>query len=356
MSTIAEKLTQLNQVKANIKLAIEAKGVSDVGVNFTLYPDKIASIPQTVEEKTIVADLSQGYINQKLGTSVDCRYISIPQGSTSLKQYFAEDYSRNLMNCPIETIDLTAWDFTNIRNIEGLFQGLSKLTTIIGLDKLKTVVDPVDTDSGNREASILFSGTKALRWENIKEIANWKGPAVNSSWGMFSNGSGIDKFLCPGWTHLSAGFHYFFEGCSNLTEVDLSNASFCIRPDWILGGWWEDSGLRVHALDCFKGCTSLSTLKLCYGFFDRKTDRVFNEEGSTYRNTSFQDIPWLPGRDLYTWLKDLFEIRDNRTPVASRLYLNANQVANLESTTIADDSTTTCKAAIESFGWIIETV
>ena len=265
------------------------------------------------------------------------------------------DYTKNLQNCPIETIDLTAWDFTNIRNVEGLFQGLPRLTTIIGLDKLKTVVDSTDNGSGNKETSIMFSGTKALRWENIKEIANWKGPGISTSWGMFSN-SGIDKFLCPGWTHLSAGFHSFFEGCSNLTEVDLSNASFYMSPSWILGGWWEDPGLRVHALDCFKGCTSLSTLKLGYGFFDRLTNRVFNEEGSTYRNTSFQDILWLPGRDLYTWLKDLFEIRDNRTPVASRLYLNANQVASLESTTVADDSTTTCKAAIESFGWILETV
>ena len=42
--TIADKLLQVNQVKQDIKTAIEGKGVSMTGVPFTGYPAKINSI------------------------------------------------------------------------------------------------------------------------------------------------------------------------------------------------------------------------------------------------------------------------------------------------------------------------
>lgn len=341
MATIAEQLVQLNDAKLNIKAAIEAKGVSDVGLDITVYGNKIEEIPQVVSESKIVVspEGNSNYMNQKIGTSVDASNLVLGSNVTNLQGYFSCDFSKNFQNPPIECIDLTAWNLgerEDYMNFSTLFQGLAHLSEIKGFDFPK----------GRCNVDVLLASSGISNTEFLKDLDSSR---ISSGWGMFSGCKSLES-IDLNWTTCDFSIHSFANNCPNLTTVNLPNWNFNRNA-----GWWEDPSLApVYALRPFKECTKLANVTLNWGFFNRVMGSVFSGKG-TCRNTDFSGIAWKPGTDLEGWLHDLYTIMDGGNPPAgrSRLYLDASQIENLQNTTSAVDSSKTCYETITSFGWDI---
>lgn len=341
MATIAEQLVQLNDAKLNIKAAIEAKGVSDVGLDITVYGNKIEEIPQVVSESKIVVSLegNSNYMNQKIGTSVDASNLVLGSNVTSLQGYFGWDYSKNFEYRPLQSVDLTAWNLgerEDYMNFNSLFQDQTNLSEIKGFAFPK----------GRCSLEVAFRGSGIIDTEFLKDLDSSR---ISSGWGMFSTCKSLES-IDLNWTTCDFGIHGFADQCPNLTTVNLPNWNFNRNA-----GWWEDPSLApVYALRPFKECPKLANVTLNWGFFNRVMGSVFSGKG-TCRNTDFSGIAWKPGTDLESWLHDLYNTVDGgHLPAGnSRLYLDASQIENLQNTTSAVDSSKNCYETITSFGWDI---
>lgn len=114
MSTIAEKLIRLHQTKADIKAAIETKGQTVGGMEFSQYANKIRAIkglsPVTPSSAS-VTDVT-GKLNRLAGTKADIKTAieacGVPVGSIPFSLY--ADKIRAIQTKP--TIAITFWDDT----------------------------------------------------------------------------------------------------------------------------------------------------------------------------------------------------------------------------------------------------
>jgi surface protein len=119
MGTVAENLNRIIQAKADIKTAIENKGVMVGDIAIDGYAAKIGEITGGAAPISIAAT------GIKLGNSV---FETLPDGIdfngvTDMKSMF--------YNCKyLKKLDLTPWDLSSVTNMESAFMGCVNLTEL----------------------------------------------------------------------------------------------------------------------------------------------------------------------------------------------------------------------------------
>ena len=332
MSTIAEKLTQLNQVKANIKLAIEAKGVSDVGVNFTLYPDKIASIPQTVSVTKTKLHNGIRFVESQAVNPDDFDWSEL----TELTQMF-QRCSTAFGNALPNFTNVFTQCGSNVTNISGfLWQTSTNGKTDLANSGFGLITDcqywqncfsgnttateyviPANFASRSSRSGVslnlqnLFRDNAALRVLDINNF--W-------AWNKYTEGDNISVML-----------DRFCSDCPALTDFIATNVNFkgIGFEYWDVGHW-----------NIWMNCPNLVNLKLCSGFFEGPSGPAQSRDFST--------TGYVPTAKLYEWLQGVSAVQEGAT-----LYFNSSQVATLNSTPVSD---TTLYNAIAALGWTIQAV
>ena len=188
----------------------------------------------------------------------------------------------------LETLNISTFVTSNVSDIRGMFDGCSSLTTLdlshFNLDKCKTYKYQFN-------GSQLFYNCSSLTTINL------------SGWGEYISGTECDlSYMFNGCTNLTniiglsqlkisklsaSGLTETFEGCSSLTEVDLS--------DWTIQYVYEAPGL-------FGGCTNLVNIKwpetIMVGLTPTYVAQMF------YNCAKLTNIPefivdWYTNRDNY---------------------------------------------------------
>lgn len=200
--TIAENLNRILEAKADIKAAIEKKGVNVGDVSIEYYARKIDAIPQQV---------------------VSNKKFPVPNGMRIIGT--------------MTTIDVSSWDLSNTSNISMLFYNNEKLNYIIGINDWD--VTNVTHTSSLFEYCSLYS-MDISNWdiaEKLKDMSymfkdciyiteiNMNNVAKNGTWGTMG----------------------MFDGCTNLQTVHMKN--------------WDLSGVSKLGTE-FADCTSLKTLDM----------------------------------------------------------------------------------------------
>lgn len=191
--SVADKLNTLQTIKANIKTAIENKGVDVGDAPFTEYANKIANIEGggglNVQETGIILS--------------DSKFTTVPDGLdwdgiTNMRYMFS--------NCK-NLIELPLIDTSNVTEMTLMLQNCSSLTTIPQLDTSK-----VET------FSLMFNGCS-----NLTTIPQLDCSSISESYGPFSYSSNLINV--GGFTNLKYGFHYGdgFNKLENLTYQSCIN-------------------------------------------------------------------------------------------------------------------------------------
>ena len=176
MSTIAENLTRIQQAKADIKTAIEAKGVSvPSSATIDTYDDYVSQIsgggsglemPSAFTEwvyddygKTISATIKSGITNvpNYLFYGQPLENVVVPNTVTSVGDYsFANQLLSKTTNS--KSLKLSNIDFSNVTNVGGYVFSKSVLTGDLYLKLSGTTTGSSSKYSNMFEESIIDSG------------------------------------------------------------------------------------------------------------------------------------------------------------------------------------------------------
>lgn len=308
MATIAENLTQLKTTKANIKSAIEAKGVSNVGDKFSDYPAKIASIPtgSTINNqwKTFTENGTywpdSGYTGFKYVVVDVPSSVSIPDGLS-----FSYTTGSNTLNASLNKILSGAWSLrTSLRRMfsECQFQSLELDLRKLALNQTTTV-----------DATGMFYDTTGLY--NIKWPSSFGSNAQVDGTLMFANCS-IDQLIWPSGLKLTNAACMFSE--ATISELNLQELDLHTDNVGTTGAW----GLFLSVHNC-------GTLAIGPDLFNTKDD---------YNFSSFTEVTMLQGysiedQDAWTNFIQMFTFYPHSSqtltlPTAWQTYI---QQFNLES-------------------------
>lgn len=308
MATIAEQLTQLNDAKLNIKAAIEAKGVSDVGLDITVYNKKIEEIPQT-NSKTALRD---GWrFMESTNLNVEAFDWS---GRTELGSVFRgnhwDDYCipdlSNVFSDRITDCNALFW-FATLKAVESL--DLYE----IGFGKL------VNCHSFSNAFSQFSAGPK----EYVASGDIFKASEDGSEMGfqnMFRSSKvvtgSLDIFYCFTHPDETGVRNYMLDRMFsdnglmttfNATQVNFKNTRFTYWDSEEMPGW-----------NVFYKCPNLVNLNLNSGFFNQVADQ------DRYR--SFAKTAYVPTEDLATWIEGSDDLGGRK----GYLGLNSTQVSKLD--------------------------
>ena len=182
MSTISEKLTQLNTIKGDIKTAINNKG-GEVGDDFSTYATAINNLSAGSGETYENPDYYE--VRTQKGTNYDNLfrgyngpYIDVSQWDTSkvtsAKYCFSE--------CP-KSIDISNWNLSNLTNAQYMFHKYTNNNKYIDLSVLDF------SNVTNADSMFQYSNTNYLDVRNI----NLTG--TTSYYYLFGNCSGDELDL-----------------------------------------------------------------------------------------------------------------------------------------------------------------
>jgi surface protein len=266
MSSIVEKLNEINDIKNNIKQAIRDKGVDVVdGTPFAEYPNCIRNISGgsggSYYENLYNQITNDGYNMDGLfayivGKQIDLTSIDFSKVE-SAENMFYECGSRitlgqcNTSNLRFATsmfkgftndgdyIDLSAFDFSNIESAGFMFAGCN-------LDKID--IRNINLNFGNvimRSPGMFNSCTGTLDLSNwsidgIREIheffmncmcsridlTNWKTTNIVSMGRMFNYCTNLQELIIPDWDMTNVQNYWnMLNGCDNLRYVDIRNCN-----------------------------------------------------------------------------------------------------------------------------------
>ena len=206
--SIATEITRIQQAKADIKTAIEAKGVSvPSSALIDTYDDYVSQI--SAGGSTADTEALKGLIQRDL-TSID-----IPSGTTKIGDYaFANSGSLSAITIPDTVTSITNYAFygaSNLMNIE-----IPNSVTSIGqyaftnCTALPSITIPSGVTSiGNN----VFYGCRSLTSVDIPNSVTTIG---SSAFGSCSGLTSID--IPSGVTSIGNGA---FQNCSSLTSIDI---------------------------------------------------------------------------------------------------------------------------------------
>jgi hypothetical protein len=277
--SIASEITRLQNAKADIKTAIEAKGV-EIPSNATLdeYSDYIEEIPsggtdtrwQEIGYNSEPIEIQEGidYAKQILANwdaSIANR-VNAFRGDTGLKFFPKVDMS-NVTNTGSMFVNCSSLllfpeeDMSNVTNSNYMFYGCYNLEEIGDMD-LSSIGQG---GTANNNTMNMFYGCY-----NLKEVGDVRVPVYVRTSSMFEACSKLKKI---GKTNIANSMYCsrMFYGCSSLEEIGEISFSFT--------AFGSTSNQNI-----FTNCTSLSnsTLKKILIAL-----QVLTEQGQSYRTLKF---------------------------------------------------------------------
>ena len=237
MSTISEKLTQLNTIKGDIKAAINNKG-GEVGDDFSTYATAINNLstgsgetyenPEFYEVKTQNGTNYDNLLRGYNGPDIDVSQWDTSK-VTSAQYCFSE--------CP-KSMDISNWNLSSLTNASYMFQYFNNGNKYIDLSVLDF------SNVTNADSMFKNSNTDYLDVRNIKltgatsyyylfgncggtelDLSTWDISNVTNLSNMCYSAS-YKKINLTGWkTTNVTNFGYIFYGYSNPLEI-------LIMPDW----------------------------------------------------------------------------------------------------------------------------
>ena len=332
MATIAENLTLLKSTKAGIKAAIEAKGVSNVGDKFSDYPAKIASIP--TGGSTSGVSQWTGTVDRAGLTELGWSTTDIDNFQANVRWYDWQNPDYTVVDADKSITDISQYqDNTNVRyakmldtsqvtNMQSMFSGCSRLTSIPALDTSKvtsmnsmfkdcvslTSVPALDTSRVINMGGILYNCS------NLTSIPTLDTSRVTSMNSMFNGCSSLTSiptldtsqvintgYMFRGCSNLTSiptldtsqvtNTGYMFYGCSNLTSIPALNTSKATN----MGGMFQGCTnlTSIESID-FSSCTNTSNMFPSYPRYDKLTSiHVTGSISFSWTSDGFSSIPNL---------------------------------------------------------------
>ena len=239
MSTISEKLTQLNTIKGDIKAAINNKG-GEVGNDFSTYATAINNLSTGSGGSGETYDNPEFYeLRTSNGTNFDNLFngydgLDIDVSAWDTSKVTSAKYCFN--NCT-KSIDISNWDLGNLKNAYNMFSNYTNGNKYIDLSVLDfsnvtnttnmfyySNTDYLDVRNINlpkvTDYNSLFSSCKGTELD----LSNWDISKATSLYSLFYF-SNFKKINLSGWNtvnvkNMSSAFYY------------MSNLETLIIPDW----------------------------------------------------------------------------------------------------------------------------
>lgn len=235
--TIAENLNRILEAKADIKQAIENKGVTVGNIMIDGYAEKINEIPQEVigSGKWVIPDGTK--FKDSTFSVIDTENMDV-SNVTKMNYFF--------YGCDnVKSFSVSSWDTSKVTTMENMFMG----TNVSSLD-----LSTWNTSSLNNIGG-MFAVNNTLKNVNV---TGWDTSKVTDMSGVFSlcqnlnTISGYEKWDTSNVTDMNG----VFGSCNDITSLDLTN--------WDTSNVTDISGM-------FKECYRLTTIN---GINDWDTSKV----------------------------------------------------------------------------------
>ena len=306
MATIAENLQTIIDIKADIKTAIENKGVTVGDSSFTDYPTLINNIPQenTGGDITLtnIDITTNGTYTAPDGEGYKTINVDVPTGGNTTT------YSYKTPTADIEGLKALGWDDESIGYFRDnnlcydwqkdnyiVTDGNKELYGVITIDNISShksdpnfVYCPMIDTSNMTDMRYMFNGCSSLQSIPLLNTSN-----VKNMTQMFANCSSLQSipllntsdvttmesifYICNSLTAIPmldtsnvTGMRYMFYKCSSLTAIPMLDTSNATSME-----------------SMFNGCSSLQSIPQ----FD--TTKVTNMEYMFYGCTKLQSLPLL---------------------------------------------------------------
>lgn len=252
--TIAENLNRILEAKADIKAAIENKGVDVGDAKIDEYAAKIDEIEGGGK---MVLPVGTCFGNSTFKV-FDTTLIDVSNLTNTSSMF------RSCSN--LENLDLTDWDMSNVTSLQGMFASCSKITTIGDVSNWRTSkvtnmsdfcyscgklvsIDMTNWDVG-KVTTLYDSFGNAGSLTSVGDLSNWNLSSCNSLKTAF-RGTKVSTFGDISNWNVSkvTAFDGVFQNCVNLVDLDLS-------------GWDFSAGTSLANI--FGGCTNLTNLSMGY--------------------------------------------------------------------------------------------
>lgn len=274
--TTAENLNRIIQAKADIKTAIENKGVAVGDVTIDSYAEKIGKIPQDVSfngldftvigyDMTLTRELNDEF-NADIQYSLQ-KYNEWDENNTSATYLFKED--KKLVYAP----------FINTQNVEDMYNMFSNCTNL-------TTVPLIDT-SKVRDMQGMFNGCTNLTAVPLFDTSNAKKMAS-----MFTNCTNLTTVPLFD-TQNVTGMNSMFENCANLTTVPLFNTQ---NVTGMASMFYDCKNLTTVPHFNTQNVTGMNNM--FYGCKNLTTIPQFDTQNVTNINSLFYNCPALESLPL----------------------------------------------------------
>ena len=165
-----------------------------------------------------------GVAGGHLGGTTSLKEISLKDWK--LSEYFTHWISRSWggSSSPIEKIDVTGWDLSGTKSIEGLFADSKSLKTIVGLDTWDT--------SNLNIISSTFYGCSSIKGV---DLSAWDTSSVTSMDSLFYLCTSLEEMDLSSFNTSNVTSYYsMFTGCTNLKKLNIDN--WDVRKAGVGGG------------------------------------------------------------------------------------------------------------------------
>ena len=284
MSTISEKLTQLNTIKGDIKTAINNKG-GEVGDDFSTYATAINNLstgsgetyenPEFYEVRTQNGTNYDNLFNRYNGPDIDVSQWDTSKVTSAQYCFSYCDKSMDISNWDLGSltnadymfhyftnnnkyIDLSVLDFSNVTNASNMFYGSN--TDYLDVRNIKL--------TGATNYNSLFSSCKGTELD----LSTWDIPKVNNLQYLCSFSS-FKKINLTGWntvnvTNMSNAFNY------------MSYLETLLIPDWDMTNATSTSSFlgsvpKLKYIDLSR--SNDFTIKKIASFLPKKTATAYGE-------------------------------------------------------------------------------
>ena len=255
--SIADQINRLNNAKANIKQAIENKGVtvSDSAL-LDEYPALIDSIPMEGGNP-----FYETMWNVITNNNTDYQYLFFNSNSTeidvsNLDTSKVTNMSYMFSGCTSLTeLDVSSWDTSNVTDMNNIFVNCLSL---ISLD-----LSNFDTSNVTNMRQMFQNCSRLTELD----LSNFDTSNVTDMYYMFNGCQSLTSLDVSNLdTSKVTNMSYMFYNCESLTSLDVSNwdTSNVTNMNSIFGGCFKLTSLDISNFDVSK-CTSSSSLSNIFG-------------------------------------------------------------------------------------------
>lgn len=273
MTTIAEKLTAINDAKEAIKVAIADKGVDMAGVALPQYAEKIAEIPtgggggggESAPQYTGHADVEGlkaiGWTDEDIAyyqqygvnwDEEDDEFHKVPEENIAIyKEINADNYKDYIS----KIVYMPKIDFSKKTTMDGGFRGFTSLTAIPALDFTR-VTNITQLCMYNR---------------NLVCVGPLHTPAVTLATSVFTDCSALRRYVPMNLSKVES-IEGIYSGCYSIEEVVFDNLSNSVSLKNCCKNCYNLKSVVLPVMDnvtvaesAFDFCVSLESIKISLG-------------------------------------------------------------------------------------------